>query len=284
MKIISKLFSFTVALLFIFSASAKTVSLPVTNKIVATAHYEMGESNKPLLIFVHGFLQTNQFSTVKRLYDAFYENGFPVLAPNLSLGISSRAKSLACESIHLHSLDSDTNEIAQWVDWAIARGHKKIILIGHSAGSVNITAYLANHPNPAVIKTILISLTHYGAGRPEAFETEAQEKLAEKLLQNGEDKLTQFALSYCQNYLTLPSKFLSYYRWSDKKVLQALSVDTSDNYIIFGSADNRITPQWLNSVKGANGKVRIIDGANHFFDQAYEFDLLDMVENIVDKE
>lgn len=284
MKTLPQLLAVLLTLLFSSATSAINITLPVNERIIATAQYEAGESDKPLLIFIHGFLQTNEFSTVKRLFDAFYENGFSVLAPNLSLGISNRAKSLSCESIHLHSLDSDTDEIARWIDWSLAQGHNKIILIGHSAGSVNITAYLAKRPDSAVIKTILISLTHYGAGRPEAYESAAHALQAEQLLQNGNDEPEQFALSYCQQYLTLPSKFLSYYRWSDEKVLQALRVSTADNYIIIGSADNRITRHWLEAMQQAKGKVRIISGANHFFDQAHEFDLLDMVESIVAEE
>lgn len=281
MKTLNTLSKFILITIFSSSTYAETVSIPVSAKLVATAQYTKGESDRPLLIFIHGFLQTNEFSTVKRLYDAFSENDYSVLAPNLSLGISSRSKSLACESIHLHSLDSDTDEIIKWIEWSKSQGHKKIIMLGHSAGSVNITAYLAANPDQSVVKTILISLTHYGPGRPEAYENEADKMKAERLVQKGENNLNEFALSYCKKYLTLPSHFLSYYRWSDKKVLQALRISSSDNFIIIGSADKRISTEWLNAVTQASAKVRIIQGANHFFDQAHEFDLLDMVESIV---
>ncbi|MBE9564350.1 MAG: DUF1749 domain-containing protein, partial [Proteobacteria bacterium] len=149
--------------------SAETVSIKVSKNITSVAEYRLGEPNKPLLIFVHGFLQTRAFSTVDRLLNSLHDGGFPVLAPTLSLGISNRAQALPCESIHLHSLNSDTDELGRWVEWANKRGYKEIVLIGHSAGSVNISAYLAGKIHPAVKKSILISLTHYGPDRPAAF-------------------------------------------------------------------------------------------------------------------
>ncbi len=284
MQTIPAIITIVLAVLFSSCVRAETITLPVSDKLLVTAQYEAGESDKPLLVFLHGFLQTNEFSTVKRLYDALHDEGYPTLAPNLSLGISNRAKSLACESIQLHSLQSDTAEIKRWVDWSLSQGHKKIILIGHSAGSVNITAYLADNSDAAVIKTILISLTYYGAGRPDAYESEADAINAEKRLAQGDDNLTPFALSYCKTYLTLPSYFLSYYRWSDQKVLQALNTSNSDNYIIIGSADRRIAPHWLDAMTNTKSKIRIIPGANHFFDQAHEFDLQDMVESIINED
>jgi pimeloyl-ACP methyl ester carboxylesterase len=279
--------SYIIVITFFFSVVfsncglAKIVTLKIDKNLVVSAEYTTGDNDKPLLIFIHGFLQTNEFSTVKRLFNAFSDEGYPVLAPNLSLGISNRVQSLACESIHLHSLDSDTKEIARWVSWSTEQGYSNIILVGHSAGSVNITAYLAGNPAPEVHKTILISLTHFGPGRPDAFETEADEKKALQLIENRQNSLADFALSYCKHYVTLPASFLSYYRWSANSVIQGIGVKSSTNYIIIGSADKRISKDWLNAMQEASGNVRVIEGANHFFDQAHEFDLYDMVESII---
>lgn len=186
---------------------AEAVSLIVSQDITATAEHLSGDSDKPLLIFIHGFLQTRSFSTVERLFNSLNESGYPVLAPTLSLGVSNRAQALPCESIHLHSLDSDTDEIGQWVEWGSAKGYKDIVLIGHSAGSVNITGYLAGKTHPSVKKTILISLTHYGPDRPAAFETEAHARVARDMLKKGDDGLVKFALAYCKDYVSTVKKF-----------------------------------------------------------------------------
>lgn len=280
-----KYFLLIVSLLFCSNVLyAETISLTTSENITATAEYHTGDADQPLLIFIHGFLQTRSFSTVNRLFNAFHDSGFPVLAPTLSLGVSNRAQALPCESIHLHSLDGDTDEIEQWVSWASQKGHKEIVLIGHSAGSVNITAYLAKKSHQAVKKTILISLTHYGPGRPAAFETEEHAQVARNMLDKNDNGLAKFALAFCKEYVSTPKQFLSYYDWSAEQVLGAIAVKNSENYIIIGGADERIVDDWLASLKNANEKFMVIEGASHFFDQSYEFDLLDSVESILTSE
>lgn len=275
-----------ILLLFLYSglACADAVSLTVSDKVVATAEYKSGESGKPLLIFIHGFLQTRSFSTVDRLFTALHESGFPVLAPTLSLGISNRAQALPCESIHTHSLDSDSKEIALWVNWASEQGYEDIVLIGHSAGSVNITAYLASGTHPAVKKTILISLTHYGSDRPAALETEDHARTARSMVEQGDDGLGRFALAFCKEYVSTAENFLSYYRWSDRSIIETINASAIKNYVILGSADNRIGQEWLNSLQSASTEVIVIDGASHFFDESHEFDLLDNVEDLLGTE
>lgn len=263
---------------------AELPSINVSKSTTAQAEYLEGDNEKPLLIFVHGFLQTRDFSTVNRLFSALNESGFPVLSVTLSLGISNRTNAVTCEAIHLHSLQSDTDEIRQWVEWGVQKGHEQIVLIGHSAGSVNISAYLAQKPNPKIEKTILISLTYYGSNRPAAFETKADADKAKAMILNENNNLEKFSLAFCKDYISTASYFLSYYEWSDKKVLNAINVQTSENYVIIGSEDNRIGEKWAAALQQASERVIEISGANHFFDQSHEFDLLETVEGIIDNE
>ena len=275
---------FSLYLVLSISASnlqAEIVSLQTSKDITSTASYHSGDKDKPLLIFIHGFLQTRDFSTVKRLSDTLHESGYSVLSPTLSLGVSNRAQSLPCESIHLHSLKSDTDEIGKWINWGNNKGYKEIVLIGHSAGSVNITAYLANGVHPTVKKTVLISLTHYGSGRAAAFETKEHADLARKMLRDGDDGLGKFALAFCKEYVTTAEGFLSYYDWSADKILNTIKHDLAENYIIIGSEDERIGEDWVASLQEASGRIIVIDGASHFFDKTHEFDLSDSVEEII---
>jgi len=269
---------------FISVAQAEQVSLTLPEDIVATAEYERGEPGRPLVIFIHGFLQTHEFSTVNRLHTAINQSGYPVLSPTLSLGISNRAQSIPCESIHLHSLDNDSYEIETWVKWAENKGYQDIILVGHSAGSVNITSYLARNHNRTVSKAILVSLTYYGPGRPAAFETEAHADKAREMLKQGDNSLQEFALAYCKKYVSTADKFLSYYNWSDDRIIEAIDRSRSKDYVIIGSADDRITQGWLNKLEKSTAEVIVIDEASHFFDKSQEFDLQDAVEDILEAE
>jgi pimeloyl-ACP methyl ester carboxylesterase len=267
--------------LVISPAQGDQISLPMTDGNIATADYRPGSSDSPLLLFVHGFLQTRNFSTVKRLADSLHDSEFSVLSPTLTLGISNRVKSLPCESIHTHSMQDDTQEIATWINWAVDKGHDNIILIGHSAGSVNITGYLAGAPNPAVSKSILISLYYYGPNRRAANETVENYQQALKLKQTDPTAIGDFALSFCEKYISTADDFLSYYNWGKDKVINAIDRSSPQTYVIIGSADNRLSMDWVDKMKKTRAQVIVIDGANHFFDQAYEFDLLDEVESII---
>jgi pimeloyl-ACP methyl ester carboxylesterase len=248
---------------------------------VATADYRSGDPGKPLVVFIHGFLQTRNFSTVERLFTALQDSGYPVLAPTLSLGMANRRQALACESIHLHSLDDDAREIRQWVDWGIKKGYREIVLVGHSTGSVNITAFLANYDYPEVRRTILISLNHFGPGRPAAYESAEYADLAAEKLKSNDTGLHKFALSYCKEYVTTAKNFLSYYNWDEADVLDVLNRSSARNYVIIGGADDRLGTDWLNQLRDTNADVILIEGATHFFDQSHEFELLDEVEKIL---
>ena len=103
--------------------------------------YHVEKARTPILI-LHGFLQTHHFPTVRQLADSLAGLGYPVLTPSLSLGLHRRNTSLACEAIHAHSMQKDAEEVGHWVDWLQRRYQRKPVLIGHSAGSVTLLAYL----------------------------------------------------------------------------------------------------------------------------------------------
>ena len=264
-----------------FAAPARMVSLAAGQNIAIEAEYRPGDPTRPLILFVHGFLQTRDFSTVRRLSDALSDNGYSTLSPNLSLGISRRQRSVSCESIQLHSLPDAAREIGLWVDWAARHGHRRIVLLGHSAGSVMVTAYLASRSDSAVDQTILISLDYFGPGRPAAFETVAHGLNAQRMLERDDDSLATFALSFCKQYVTNAERYLSYFNWNQERVLSAIQGGSVDNHVIFGSRDKRIGKAWVDDLAAQHALVHVIDGANHFFDQTYEFELLDTVENIL---
>ncbi len=260
---------------------ASTVSIQVDTNITAQAEYLTGEQDKPLLVFIHGFLQTNQYPTIKWLYSDLNEEGYPVLAPTLSLGISNRVNALSCESIHLHSFDSDTKEIGKWLDWARYQGHQNIILIGHSAGSINITAYLASGGDIKVSKTILISLSQYENNNAITHNNNPHPDSANNLIHQKQGDLEAFSLSFCNKYITTADYYQSYANWTDSRIINAINNGKSSIYIIIGGADKRISPQWLNQLQQSRGQVTIVEGANHFFDMTNEFALQDCVKKIL---
>lgn len=240
---------------------------------IANAEYRQGKPGKPAVLLLHGFLQTRNFSTVASATEALSSAGYTVLAPTLSLGISGRKMSLPCEAVHTHSLEEDVAELAFWSDWLAQRGHNRIVLIGHSFGSVQILSYLGKKPSRAIAKAILISLTDVEVKQ----EASARAKLVRNLREQGGQNKTLFEAEFghCKKYVAPAPALLSYLTVTRSSILDSLAKQSVPIEVILGSADDRMGPDWLGKLTARGVTVRVIDGANHFFDKQHEFDLQD---------
>lgn len=262
---------------------SEIVALEVVPGRTATAQFIKGEREAPAILILHGFLQTRDFYTIKRLETALVDSDYTVLTPTLSLGLDRRKQSLPCEAIHEHSLESDVKEIGAWTEWLRKKTGRPPVVIGHSAGGLLLTAFIGQKPEPKVYSSILISLAYFGESPIES-GTNADAERARKALAEGNNELDTYGLAYCKKYLTTPANFLSYYDWSRERVSSALSKTTVPVSILVGSADNRIDKTWLKSVRESNISVISVEGANHFFDNEYEFELTDAIEKILSTE
>ena len=255
-------------------ASIQEISLP--NGIVATADFRQGDPAAPAIIVIHGFLSTRNFLTVSSLIESLAGDNFTVLAPNLSLGINRRNKTLACEAIHTHNIDSDIEEIDLWVDFLHRFGYKKIILIGHSYGSLHGLLYIKNHPDKGIQKLIAASLVdvEHVVGKE---KSQAQIKLAETQIKNHDNGLHEYQVSYCKKYTAPASAFLSYASWSQQKILSTIKQVKTPLEIILGAKDKRMGENWPDILRRNGVKLQVIANANHFFNNEQEIDLLDSV-------
>ena len=52
--------------------------------------------------------------------------------------------------------------------------------------------------------------------------------------------------------------------------------------VIIGTHDKRLSKEWRNLLLSKGINVVFINGANHFFDKAHEFDLADSVESLLE--
>lgn len=278
---IPAIFLFGFFLFFYASLSiAKPVKLTNASGQVIAADYLQGTNNAPPVLLLHGFLQTKEFPTVSRLVTVLQDMGYSVLNPTLSLGISDRKQSLPCEAIHTHSLDSNADEIKQWMEWLHEKTGKSVTFIGHSAGGPVMLKYMEDSNAKFIDHTILISLSHFSAGAM-ARDNEVQAEKALKVIDSGSDTLGIYALSYCETYPTYASNFLSYYNWDRAKISSVIGRFNDRITIILGSGDKRIDSAWQQQLQKQHNEVILIEGANHFFDQAHEFDLAAAIEEIL---
>lgn len=257
---------------------AEVIQLTLNNGLIATAEFHQGEPEAPAILLLHGFLQTRQAQTVGRIYTALAEGGHTVLAPTLSLGVSKRKQSLACEAIHSHTMQSDIAELELWSRWLFNKAGKKISLIGHSAGSVHHLAYLDKYSYEHIRNGIFISLGYFGTA-PGSNETEQDGQRAEALLRKGDTGLNKYGLTYCKEYVTTAKNYLTYFSWKPDKILTTLKKTNIPIAVIIGTKDARIGKSWGKTMKDNGINIKSVTGAGHFFDQEYEFDLQDEIES-----
>lgn len=259
-----------------------TINIQVKSNIKATASYSAGDKIKPAVLLIHGFLGTRDHATLKNLTNAIKDEGYSTLAPTLSLGIDKRKQSLACEAIHTHTMESDVSEINLWVQWLIKKGHKKVILLGHSFGSLNMLVYLKQHQIPEItyaIATSLIDIEH-AIGKQ---SVKNQLKEAYQQIKNNNKSLNEYKISYCKKFISTAETFVSYAKWDKKNILSLLKFIKKPVHIIMGENDQRMEKNWPNLLSKHGKKVDIINGANHFFSDEFEFELHDQVINTLNK-
>lgn len=245
--------------------------------LMAVADYRPGEPGKPAVLVLHGFLSTHRFATVQNIVETLADNGNPILAPTLTLGIDGRQTSLACDAIHTQTLAQDLAEIGHWIRWLAARHRGPIVLIGHSWGSLELLAWLADHGHPRVRLLIATSLSYAGSFNPPA-QLRRQRREAREALRRGHTRPRRFHLGYCQgNYVAPPSTWLSYLRWDAVRVLAALREAPVPVQIIMGGADRRFDAHWKRVLRLNGARLDIIPGASHFFDAEHEFELGDAI-------
>ncbi len=74
-------------------AGSARMELDIAPGVTAEADYWPGEADMPAVLILHGFLQTSEFPTVRRLAESLAEEGFSVLTPSLTLGLNRRRQS-----------------------------------------------------------------------------------------------------------------------------------------------------------------------------------------------
>lgn len=276
--------TFLIILFFFYClpVNAKIISETLPAGMVVTAEYRQGESDKPTILVLHGFLQTYNFQATYNIIEGLAGLGYTVIGPNISLGVPNRKRSLQCDAIHQHTLTDDIEEINFWTQWALKQGSKKIIIVGHSWGGQHALAFMAgDKKSDKVAGVIAISLI------PDPANSDVLKKQlvhAKELKIQSVDKLDKYALSFCSDYTATPGSYLSYAEWNDITALSALNVVSHSGipvYAILGGADKRLRNDWVSSLKNAGAQISVVEGANHFFSSSYEFDLIDQLEGIL---
>jgi hypothetical protein len=94
----------------------------------------------------------------------------------------------------------------------------------------------------------------------------------------------KFGFTYCKEYISTPETFLSYVDWSQEKVTGKLLELESSFSLLFGSGDKRIDQSWPPVLTEKGLDVTIVKDADHFFHAFHEFDLIDYIDGVLEKD
>lgn len=271
-------------LLIALQAKAETIVHKIeSSSLKAEADYVAGDQDKAAVLILHGFLTTNKFHTVTAMAQALQEEGYTTLTPTLTLNISQRQNSVKCNSIHTHTLEKDVLEVTEWVNFLHNKGHKKIILLGHSSGSQELIEFLNTRKEIAIEAAIFTSLFYLKGSELGTIQSEVD--YAQQALKDKQNRPHKYNFLFCKsNYYAVPESFLSYLKLDRSYILDSLKNLSIPSYTIMGSADKRyqsVGENWLKALEQTGTQLIIIDGANHFFSSEHEFDLQDTLNKII---
>lgn len=261
-------------------AGSARMELSLAPDLVAEAEYWPGAADMPAIMIMHGFLQTREFPTVRRLAESLADEGFSVLTPTLTLGLDRRRQSLACEAVHTHSLQQDVAELGAWARWLARRAGKAPVVMGHSTGGVLLAAMLESGGGAAMRQAVLVSMVSFDR-LPDGEGLAALRQRAAGRQAHAGDEIDVYSLGYCRKYVTTAAALLSYLDWDRGRLKRALIAADVPVTVIFGDKDEQADRDWLASLASGGVQVRGVAGADHFFDLAHEFDLLDEVVKVI---
>lgn len=265
---------------------AKVVSQKIESlKLDVEAAYLQGDQDKPAVLILHGFLTTDKFHTISAMASALNDEGFTVLSPTLSLDVNKRKNSVKCNSLHTHTLEKDIIEIGDWINWLEEKGHKQVILVGHSSGSLELLEYQNKYKDPRV-KSMAFTSIFYLKGQ-ELGTIQQEIDLAEKMISSAKKRPHKYSFLFCKNnYYATPESYLSYLKFDRNYVLESVRNLKISSYAIMGGADKRyksVGESWLSELEKTGINLVVIEGANHFFSSEHEFDLQDQLVAIINK-
>lgn len=268
------------------TTQAQDVTLNLSNsKLKANANYIKGDTNKPAVLILHGFLTNNKFHTISAMEDILQMESYTSLSPTLTLGINNRRDPLSCNSIHTHTLQQDMAEIDQWVTWLTQQGHKEIILLGHSSGSQQLLEYLSTYPATPVISSIFTSYFYLYGKEVGTKESEMQQAKID--LETGYTQPRKYNFLFCNNnYNAIANSFLSYQGITRQRLLNQLTQLKIPHFTIMAGNDERYSKvgrNWLDELKATGTKLTIIEEANHFFSNDAEPKLQEALVTILNK-
>ena len=294
--------NFFTIFLVLFSIHGSTEPVEIKyNSITLNGFYSsQSEKSKSIAIILHGTRGHQNLELISSLRDSLLDNGLDSLTINLSYGINDRVNDfLSCDIEHKHKQSDSQYEIKLWYEYIKKIGYKKIYLIGHSRGGLDIINFYENldsqHQESVdsifllapISETWESSISRY----KENYDIDINDLVKQK------PKKLKINFLGCEDATVYSDSFLDYYliggdghffsseatRFSDKGLNLHLFSTSGKVYVITASEDT-IVPNTYGIVrdvitknKEKNIELYQVDGANHFFRDFYFDDLTEII-------
>lgn len=281
-------------ILLVVTASVKAEEVTLPHKgLTLNANLELAPGKKlsdGVILITHGALAHRRMEIVTTLQKLFKERGYSTLAINLSLGINNRSGMYDCKVTHRHLNSDAVDEIGAWLEWLKKQGATRVALLGHSRGGAQTAFYLAVQNNPMVNGTILLAPAVGENSNADTYQKRFRKPLvpllekAQKLIRDGKGDtiLEHVGLMTCNDTSATSSSFISYYgpdpkldigaayRGPDPRLDTPFLISYAPKPILVVVAgkddvvidlDKKVAPL----VDGKRVRMKVINGANHFF-------------------
>ncbi len=266
--------------LLALTARAEQVSLEIDG-LTAYASYQSGTAAAPVYLIQHGTWAHYGMELIAAMQASLADRGYASLAPNLTLGLDRRQGFRDCRPPFPRHQDA-VGEIGAWVDYLAARGHREVIVVGHSRGGAQVASYLTD-PAPVVVAGALLApMVFRGAEQGARFAEENGMSLAAAAASTDEaGYVGPVRLLQCEDVRVALTTLMSYYGEVPEKhtprLLEAIGVPVT----VYLGADDEIS-RWTNpEIDAARSADHVtlhqIEGAGHFFRDLYLEDVLDLL-------
>ena len=254
--------------------------------------YTSPSVNKNIIILSHGTRGHQNMEIIKSFSTTLNDNGFDVLTPNYSFGISNRDSIfLPCDIRHTHISEMSIKEIIHWFNYAIKNNYQRIIFAGHSRGGQDtlnaykyIKEYLSNYQEYIDSLILLAPLTDSRQDNFNKILNESNVNLTE-LSKLDKNQFIKSNFLMCENADVKISSLLSYYDiLSEDESIQILLGLNKPVYIFTAMQDSFVpeTYERLKEIDKNNIKLFNIEDSDHFFRDLYLDEIIDYLIEFIE--
>jgi pimeloyl-ACP methyl ester carboxylesterase len=274
------------------NSSSNQITIPSKNNTQLIGELFNSTESDSVFFIVHGARSHKGMEIIQSLSSRLNEEGFDILAINLSYGFDRREdKFLDCDIEHKHSEHDSVMEIVDWYNYLENIGYTKINFIGHSRGAYNVIQALSIIDKPNINTYLLAPTIDTYQGTKEYYENELNIPYQSIINSNEDyfikDKYGLINFLFCENVNVSARTFRSYLDFSNNKDLYPFTYNIIDllnsselSSVIFSGNQDEIledTYKKYNLIQNPNVKTVIIDEAGHFFRDIYLDDVIDVI-------